>query len=346
MRSSPPHPLIELTRVKVLEFVREPEAVFWVLIFPILMAFALGIAFRNRGDEPVRIGVLEGGNADALVSALARDPGVSPQRLSAARADRALRDGDVQLIVVPGDPPTYRFDPTRTESRLARLATDQALQRASGRVDAWTAGEQKVVTAGSRYIDWLVPGLLGMNVMGTGLWGIGFSIVQARMKKLLKRLVATPMRRGHYLLAQMLGRLVFLALEVSALLVFAWLAFSVPINGSVLDIALLSLLGALSFGGLGLLLASRAKTVEGLSGMLNFVMLPMWILSGVFFSSSNFPAAVQPAIRMLPLTALNEALRGVMLDGARLGALWPQVAILTGWGAMSFAAALKIFRWR
>ena len=339
-------PLFELTRVKVLEFVREPEAVFWVLVFPILMAFALGIAFRSRGDEPVPIGVAEGANARPLVAALGRDPGITVRLLTADRIDRALRDGEVQLVVVPGTPPTYRFDPTRTESRLARLATDQALQRASGRVDVWVAHEQRVVTEGSRYIDWLVPGLLGMNVMSTGLWGIGFSIVQARMKKLLKRLTATPMRRGDYLAAQILGRLMFLAVEVSALLVFARLAFGVPMRGSLVTLSGLAILGALSFGGLGLLLSSRARTVEALSGLLNFVMLPMWIVSGVFFSSSNFPSAVQPVIRALPLTALNEAFRGVMLDGRGVVALSSQIGILVGWGVVSFTIALKIFRWR
>lgn len=339
-------PLFELTRVKVLEFVREPEAVFWVLVFPILMTFALGIAFRGRGDEPIPIGVAEGPNAERLMTDLGRDPGIKARRLPVDRIDLALRDGEVQLVVMPGAPPTYRFDPTRTESRLARLATDQALQRAAGRTDAWTAREERVVTVGSRYIDWLVPGLLGMNVMSTGLWGIGFSIVQARMKKLLKRLTATPMRRGHYLLAQMLGRLVFLAVEVSALLLFARFAFGVPMRGSLVALSVLALLGAVSFAGLGLLLASRARTVEALSGLLNFVMLPMWILSGVFFSSSNFPSAVQPIIRALPLTALNEAFRGVMLDGRGLVALSPQIGILAGWGALSFMVALRIFRWK
>jgi ABC-2 type transport system permease protein len=191
-----------------------------------------------------------------------------------------------------------------------------------------------------------VPGLLGMNIMSTGLFGIGFSIVQARTRRLLKRLTATPMRRSDYLLAQILARLVFLGFEVGALLLFAWLVFGVPVRGSLLALAAVTVLGALSFGGLGVLLASRARTLETISGLLNFVMLPMWLLSGVFFSSANFPQAMQPFIRALPLTALNEALRGVALDADPLMALWAPMTVLVVWGGLSFAVALGIFRWR
>lgn len=185
-----------------------------------------------------------------------------------------------------------------------------------------------------------------MNIMGTGLWSIGFHVVQARMRKLLKRLMATPMRRGDFLLALVLARLLFLALEVVALLGFAWLAFRVPVHGSLVDLALVALLGSLAFGGLGLLLASRARTIEAVSGLMNVAMLPMWVLSGVFFSSDNFPGAMQPFIKALPLTALNEALRGVMIDGASLAALWPQMGVLVIWGAGCYGVAVRVFRWR
>jgi ABC-2 type transport system permease protein len=223
---------------------------------------------------------------------------------------------------------------------------NDALQRASGRADPWVPRDEAVVIEGSRYIDWLLPGLLGMNIMGTGLWSVGFSIVQARTRHLLKRLLATPMRRGHFLLSHLLGRLVFLGLEVGVLLLFGWLAFGVPIRGSLATLGAVALLGALSFGGIGLLVASRARTVEGVSGLLNVVMLPMWVLSGVFFSASNFPGEMQPIIRALPLTALNEALRAVMMDGAGPWQIGPQVAVLGAWGVAGFAIALRIFRWK
>lgn len=339
-------PLVELTLARVHEFLREPEAIFWVFVFPILMAFALGIAFRSRGDDPVFIGVRDGPGAAGVVQAFEGAPGVRSQVIAPADIDRALRDGVVQLVVVPGTPPAYRYDPSRAESRLARLMADNVLQQAAGRTNVFTAGAQEVMTQGSRYIDWLIPGLLGMNIMSTGIWSIGFSIVQARTRQLLKRLVASPMKRSHYLIAQMLGRLIFLAFEVSALLVFGWYAFGVGIQGSLWLLAALSLLGAVSFAGIGLLVASRARTVEAVSGLINIVMLPMWILSGVFFSSRNFPDSMQPYIRLLPLTALNDALRAVMIEGASVSAVVSEITVLTVWGGASFALALRLFRWR
>jgi ABC-type multidrug transport system permease subunit len=206
--------------------------------------------------------------------------------------------------------------------------------------------EAPVRAVGSRYIDWLVPGLLGMNIMGTGMWGVGFSIVQARTKKLLKRLIATPMSKTDYLAAQVLSRMAFLALEVGVIVGFAWLAFDVTVQGNLGSLALVSVIGALSFGGLGLLLASRVRTIEAVSGLMNLIMVPMWVLSGVFFASSNFPDVMQPFIRALPLTALNEALRAVVNEGLPLSALGPQLAIMLAWGLGSFGLSLKLFRWQ
>jgi ABC-type multidrug transport system permease subunit len=181
--------------------------------------------------------------------------------------------------------------------------------------------------------------------MSTGLWGVGFSIVQARTRKLLKRLIATPMRRGDYLLAQILARMTFLIIEAGVLLAFGRFAFGVPMRGSWVLVVATIVLGALSFAGVGLLAASRARTVEGLSGLLNLVILPMWVLSGVFFASTNFPDALQPFIQALPLTALNDALRAVMLEGASVREIAGELALLGAWGSGSFGLALRLFRW-
>jgi ABC-2 type transport system permease protein len=348
MASRAPHPLVELTLARVREFLREPEAVFWVFAFPVLMALALGVAFRQERSQEVVVGVVQQAG-DPLLSALAGAPGVRARPLAAAEADAALRRGQVSLVVVPGAagaPPTYRFDPTRPESRTARLIVDDALQRRGGRADVWQGRDEEVVAPGSRYIDWLIPGLLGMNIMGTGLWSVGFSVVQARSRKLLKRFMATPMPKSLYLASHLLARLMFLALEVAALLVFGYLAFGVRIAGSVWLVAALALLGALSFSGLGLLIASRAKTIEGVSGLMNVAMLPMWLLSGVFFASSNFPDLAQPFIRLLPLTALNDALRAVMLEGQGAAAIGREVATLAAWAVGTFGLAVQLFRWR
>ena len=340
------HPLIELTLARFREFLREPEAVFWVFMFPVIMTCALGIAFRTRGEEPVIAGIVEQAGADTVADALESAGGFTVRRIAPAEVERAVRDGRAPVVVVPGDPPTYRFDQARAESQVARLAVDRALQRAAGRHDVFTPVEVPVQNVGSRYIDWLVPGLLGMNIMSTGLWGVGFSIVQARTKKLLKRLVATPMSKAHYLMSHVFSRLLFLALEVVVIIGFAWVFFDVRVHGALWALAGLALLGALSFGGLGLLLASRARTIEAVSGLMNFVMLPMWVLSGVFFASTNFPDAMQPFIRLLPLTALNDALRAIVNEGQSITAVASETAILASWGLISFVLSLRLFRWQ
>jgi ABC-2 type transport system permease protein len=345
MRDLRESPLLELTRTRLLEVVREPEALFWMFVFPVILAIALGIAFPSRTLDTVIVGVVEGPSTADTVQALRAAPGLQVHTLRTDAIEAAIRRASVQIVVEPGSPPTYRYDPARSESRLARRIVDDVLQRAGGRHDAWTPHDAPVVSTGSRYIDWLVPGLLGMTIMQTGLWGVGFSIVQSRTRKLLKRLVATPMRRSDYLLAQILARLVFLAIEAGVLLGFGRLVFGVPMRGSWLLIAVTIVVGALSFAGIGLLAASRARTVEGLSGMLNLVILPMWIVSGVFFASSNFPDPLQPYIRALPLTALNDALRAVMLEGASARMVAGELALLGVWGGGSFAAALRLFRW-
>ncbi len=340
------HPLVELTLTRIREFIREPEAVFWAFLFPIVLSVVMAMAFPSRAAQAVPVGVAPGDGAFALREVLAKAPGVSVRDLPGGGEERALREGIVHIIVVPSNPPTYRFDASRPESRTARLVVDDALKRAQGRTDPWVGHDEPVTVPGSRYIDWLIPGIVGMGIMTNGAWGIGFSIVQARLRKLLKRMVASPMRKTEYLLAQMLARLLFLAPEVAVPLVFGVLAFGTPVHGSIVAIAVVSLIGALAFAALGLLIGSRARTFEAISGLMNLTILPMWLLSGVFFSSSNFPASVQPAIRVLPLTALVDALRAVVLEGATLVAVRKELFILGAWTVVPFAVALRIFKWR
>jgi len=339
------HPLIELALARLREFVREPEAVFWAFIFPILISVTLAIAFPGGGRKPVLVAVESGAGADHIRDALEHTAGITIREVGTGNEARALREGDIHLLIVPTTPPTYRFDPVRDESRVARLVVDNALKQAAGRTEPWAAREDPVQVPGSRYVDWLIPGIVGLNIMGTSMWGIGFAIVQSRMRKLLKRLVASPMLKREYLLAQVGGRLVLLAPEAGVPLLFGVLVLGLPVRGSIATTSIVCLVGALAFGGIGLLLASRARTFEAISGLMNMTMVPMWVLSGVFFSSSNFPQAVQPLIHALPLTALVDALRSVVLDGEGLAAVSRELAILAGWGLGGFAIALRIFRW-
>lgn len=338
-------PLLELSIARVKEFLRETEAMFWVFGFPLLLTLALGFAFRERPPDRVPIGVADGAHAQERLAALAKSPALQPRIYAQDIGREELRRGKISLLVEGDAQPVYRFDPTRPESRAARIEADDALQAAAGRRDPLVARDVHVQEQGSRYIDFLVPGLIGMNLMGTGLWGIGFSVVNARLKKLLKRLIATPMRRSHYLLSYFLSRLIFLVLEVTIVVVFAWLVFGVRVRGSIALLALVCLVGGIAFAGLGLLVASRARTLETVSGMMNLVMMPMWLCSGVFFSYERFPDKVKPLIRALPLTALNDALRGVMNDAMTLGQLMPQLINLMLWGVVCYVIGLKIFRW-
>jgi len=340
-------PLWQLTRVRMFGFLREPEAVFWVFAFPVLMALALGIAFRTSGPPRSQVGVVEGPGAPALVKALETSPDLQVIRLEPGESETALRRGRIAVLVTPNasGPPVLTFDPSRAETRLAQLATVDALEHAAGRRDVVGATLNSKVRAGSRYIDFLIPGLIGLNLLGTGMWGIGFPIATARQQKLLKRMLATPMRRSDYLLSHMLARLVWLVMEVVAVLGFGMLAFGIQVRGSWLAFALVCLIGAVSFSALGLLVASRARTIEAVSGLMNVAMLPMWLLSGTFFSADRFPAAMQWFVQALPLTAVNNALRAIANEGASLAGVAVPIAIITAWGVVSFFAALRLFRW-
>jgi len=344
-----PDPLWQLTLARLRMFFREPSAVFWTFGFPLALSVALGVAFRNRPPDPVRVAVLAPSAAagQGLVDAIRASPDLRVLPFDGEGAAReALRTGKADLVVLPRGSVEYVYDPTRAESRLARAAVDAVLQHAAGRRDALEVSDQPVITPGSRYIDFLIPGLIGMNIMSGSLWGIGYVVVEMRTRKLLKRLMATPMSHAQFLWSFVLMRAAFFFLELPLLLLFGWLAFGVGVAGSLPLLVALSFLGALAFAGVGLLVASRAQNTQTVSGLINLVMLPMFIGSGVFFSTARFPDAFQPFLRALPLTALNDALRAVMIDGAGPRGVAGPSALLAGVALISFAAALRLFRWR
>ncbi len=338
-----------LILVRLREFFREPEAVFWVYIFPILLATGLGIAFRTQPPERIRIGWATWGvPADSLLRGLVADTSLEVERFADSTASAlALRNGRIALLAIPESHGVrYRYDDTRPEAAQARLVVDGALQRSAGRRDPMLTRNDPVRERGSRYIDFLLPGLLGLNLMGSGIWGTGFAIVSARKQKLLKRLVATPMSRADYLASFPLAQLLLLVLEMGTILGFGVLAFDVPVRGSLGAVAVVCALGSLTFGAMGLLAAARPTTIEGISGLANLMMMPMWVLSGVFFSSARFPEVVRPIIRALPLTLVVDALRAIMLEGATLAAVSGRLLILLGWMVAAFVVALRIFRWQ
>jgi len=339
-----------LLMARMLELKREPEVVFWVFVFPLLLALGLGIAFRNKPGDAISVAIVAApgaADAQAMLAGSPQHDRFKVQTLDADAAHNEFRLGKFELVVEPDGKGgfQYRYDPARPESVLAKTEVNDALQAAAGRKDVVATSATTSSEPGSRYIDFLIPGLLGMNLMNSGMWGIGFALVDMRQRKLLKRFVGTPMRRGDFLLALASSRLILMIIEVGLLLAFGVIFFHMRVMGSIAAIALLAGIGSLTFGGVGLLTASRAQKIESVSGLINLVMMPMWIFSGVFFSYERFPAVIHPLIKALPLTALNDALRASILEGTPLLHQWSRLLVMLLWGGISFVLALKWFRW-
>jgi ABC-type multidrug transport system permease subunit len=343
------HPFLQLVLARLREFYREPIVIFWVYGFPLILAVSLGIGTRGKEPEPSVVDVLGPANS-ASTSSLAdalRKAGITVEFVEDEAACRKrLGQGKTMLYIVPQSDGTleYVYDKMRDDGVLARHRVSEALLRQAA-PDRIKEEDKTVTEPGTRYIDRLLPGLIGMNLLGGGMWGIGFAIVDMRVRKLFKRLVATPMRHSHFMLAVFTSRFAVMIPEMVFLLAFGWLVFGVPVRGSLWLIALIILIGASAFSGLGLVVASRTEKTEVVSGLMNAIMIPMWLLSGVFFSYERFPNAMQPFIQALPLTQVNDALRAVMLEGAGLGDIAWHLGILVVWAVATFVLALKIFRW-
>jgi len=341
-----PHPLVELTKTRLREFWREPGAVFWVFGFPILMAIALGLAFRNKPPELPRVAVAAQ-NAPPAARTLLDSDRIEAKAMSSEDASRALATAKVDLLVRwDGTTTVFAFDPTASGAPIAKLVVRDVLEKAGGRRDEVRVREVTRVEKGARYIDFLMPGLIGLNLMGSSMWGVGYNLVVARKRRLLRRYAVTPMRRLHFLLSYFFSRLIFLSFELLALVCFGYFVFDVSLQGSYLALGLLALLGAASFAGISLVIGARLDNTESANGWMNFVQLPMWMLSGAFFSYDRFPEWLHDPIRALPLTALVDALRAIFNDGSPLHECWSELAVLVAWGVLGFAVSLKTFRWQ
>jgi ABC-2 type transport system permease protein len=344
---SPSHPILQLTLMRLREIGREPGVLFWAFGFPVVLSLALGIAFRARGPEPVVVAALPGVSAE--VARALTDAKVKVKALDDVSAEAELRAGRVSLLLAPpptpGQPLVYRFDPSRAEARTARAAVNQILQRAAGQTEPRLVRDEEVREPGSRYIDFLIPGLIAMNLMSGSMWGVAWVVVHMRVRKLLKRLLAAPMKKRHLMYSLGLARLVIIPLELIVILIFARVFFSVQVAGSYLALLAVAFGGSACFAAIAIAVASRAENTETVGGLMNLIMMPMFITSGVFFASSNFPESIQPAIRLLPLTAMCDGMRAVMIDGAGFGGVLPSLLILALWGLPSFLLGLRYFRW-
>jgi ABC-type multidrug transport system permease subunit len=341
------HAFGQLVLARLRIFFREPEALFWVYFFPILMAVGLAVAFWNRPPEAPAIDVVRSTTpgADEELAEQLRKGNVKVEVHDEAECLARYRVGKTALFVsLNGKDVTFGLDPTRSESVAAKYQVE-AIVRRWKTPDAVTPHEQLETEPGNRYIDFLVPGLMGMNLVGGGMWGIGFVMVDMRVRKILKRMVATPVRRGDFLLSMFAARMIMIVPEMLSLYLVGRLAFHVPMRGSHLTMALIMIMGALAASCMGLLIASRTKKSETVVGLINLCILPMWLLSGVFFSSKKFPDVAQPFIQALPLTQINDALREVMLEGKSLADVAWRIAILAAYALVCFLLALRLFRW-
>jgi ABC-2 type transport system permease protein len=347
------HPIAAITIARLKEFIRRTESVFWVYLFPVLMVGVLGVAFRNPAAETYEIDIVDGPVAESIMSTIGSLPQIKPRIVSTDEARRRLRTGNTALVISSNSEALadenfeleFLLDPTRPGSSSARSVIDDHLQRELGRTDVFTSRDETFDEPGGRYVDFLVPGLLAMGLMGGGLWGVGFAIVDMRIRKLLKRFMATPMKRSHFLMGMMASRLVFMIPQIAILLLFSYLLFGVKVFGNPFSLMLVIFIGAIEFSVIGLLVAARAQTLETVSGLMNMVMLPMYTLCGIFFSYERFPEIVQPLIRLLPLTPLIDALRALMLDGDSIFTLGPELLVMSFWCVVPFGLAMVFFRW-
>ena len=371
--------LYQLILTNIKELIREPGVLFWGIVFPILMSLGLGVAFTKKKDVITRIAVIgqhhlvkePADSASALASFLLANKSVAEkdkignqihkltvpddklgnttfifQSFEWKEAMVLLKRGNLNLVLDEKNGKVqYHFDPMNPDAQLTYLKLSKLLD-STGPVAKEANTEIKPLTvSGSRYIDFLVPGLVAMGVMMSCMWGVSYAIIERRSKKLLRRMVATPMKRSNFLIAMITVRVMMNFVEAGLLFLFAWLAFSITIQGSVAALFALFIAGNFAFAGIAIFMSSHTAKTEVGNGMINAVSMPMMVLSGVFFSYHNFPEWSIPTIQKFPLTMLADGIRSIMTEGAGFAETALPIAILGSIGFVFFVAGMKLFRW-
>ncbi|MBN2071160.1 MAG: ABC transporter permease [Candidatus Krumholzibacteriota bacterium] len=332
------------------EYFREPEIIFWAMIFPILLSWLLGIAIGSGGKSVAKVAVVSGAEAPAdsdvaWVDSLTAEAGTKLIPLSKDEALLALKKGKVSLLVERSQENTllYHFDPRNSEAERTWLLMERAAARHWG--EERESSIAPLDMPGTRYIDFLVPGLLAMSIMNSAMWGVGWSLIELRMKKLLRRMAATPVNKELFLGSYFVTRLVTNGIQFLALYIFVHIYFGVRIQGSIPALAAVFVAGNLAFSGVAVLISSRTANSRVGNGLINAITLPMMLLSGIFFSYHNFPAWAVPVVQKLPLTMLTDSMRTIFNEGTGLaGAIGP-VAALSAVGIVLIYAGTKMFRW-
>lgn len=343
--------LYQLVIVNFRVFFREPAIIFWAVLFPILMAWVLGIAFSEKRETLRTVYVTGGGNVPEMVTGVQvfGEETANPSRIKFTKASeeeavRAIKRGVIVLYLeIEGDSMIYHFDPANSEAQLTHLILEREFRGHSVKDD--NTSIDILETKGTRYIDFLIPGLIAFGIMNSCIWGIGWSLVETRMKKLLRRMVATPMKKSVFLSSYIVTRIVIGGFEILLLLAFSHWYFDTEITGSGLAFLAVFLSGIFAFSGIAMLIASRTSKTEIANGLVNLVTLPMMILSGVFFNYHNFPDWAIPVIQALPLTLLADSLRAVFIEAAGFAEVLKPVVILSITGFVTFVSGLRLFRW-
>jgi len=360
------------------ETIREPGVLFWGIVFPILMSLGLGIAFTQKTDMIRNIAVVadrqeknmktsEEGRIDAFLRLYGKkiETGEGQAHFEFTLGDKQLgnttflfwktsweeamvrlKRGNLAVIIDDqNDRIRYHFDPMNPDAQLTYLKLSGILNRHVITVEKRDEIIEPMTVSGTRYIDFLIPGLIAMGIMMSCLWGISYGIIEKRTKKLLRRMVATPMKKSHFLIAKITVRMVMNFIESVLLFLFAWMVFDIRIQGSVSALILIFLAGNVAFAGISIFASSRTANTEIGNGLINAVVLPMMVLSGIFFSYHNFPDWSIPFIQKLPLTMLADATRSVFIEGAGFAEVYIQVTVLMALGVLFFAVGLRLFRW-
>ncbi|HEY3389877.1 MAG TPA: ABC transporter permease [Prolixibacteraceae bacterium] len=365
------HQLYRLISAHFAEIIREPAVIFWGVVFPILMAWGLGIAFTQKGEVHIKLAIVRsstGNNATPetkllgylMANGIKKDSSYTIDlknekignvsliffETSWSNAYTMLKKGKVAIIIE--DKLTdikYHFDPANAEAKTAWQLVANLAEKGTAFYAANQSSIEPLTMKGTRYVDFLIPGLLAMGIMMACSWGISYTIIDRRSKKLLRRMVATPMKKSNFLLALITARFSMNVVEAVLLFLFAWLYFGTKVQGSWPALIILFLAGNIAFSGISILMSSHTANPEVGNGIINALVTPMMVVSGVFFSYHNFPDWTIPIIRYLPLTMIADSFRSIFNEGAGMMDLWREALILTTVGTVSFIVGLKIFKW-
>lgn len=343
--------MIEQIKCRWREFRREPSAFFWVMFMPVVWMLALGFAFSKPHPETYGVGWLKPSVETSwtliIHDSLSQDPQLKLREGEKSELETQMKRGEISLIVSTAADQNmlYTLDPANPEAVRAKGHVDDRVQRVSGRQDTVRTAEDTVKAEGGRYVDFLIPGLLGLSIMTSSLFGVGMTIVSNRKENLLKRYLATPLRAYEYIVSHVFGRMIVLFAEFFAVMFVGFLIFRFKVYGNFLAYFFLAVLGAGAFTSIALLCASRTKSIPMISGLTNIISLPMMMLSGVFFSKNNFPDWLRQATEFLPLTALNDALRKIALEGLSIQSLGFEISVLCVYLVLPAILTHRLFRW-